>query len=66
VFLTAFANVAKARGIAQVAKDAGLGRESLYMALAPGAHPRFETIKAVMAALNVRIEILPKSETDAL
>ncbi len=65
-FLAALANVAKARGMAQVAKDAGLGRESLYKALAPGAHPRFETIKAVMSALNVRIEILPKSETDTV
>jgi probable addiction module antidote protein len=44
VLLLALADVAKARGMAQVAKDAGLGRESLYKALAPGAKPRFETI----------------------
>src|SRR6185436_9271792 len=37
VFLRAMANVAKARGIAEVAKASGLGRESLYKALAPGA-----------------------------
>ena len=60
-FLSALADVAKARGMAQVARDAGLGRESLYKALAPGAHPRFETIKAVMGALIVRLEILPKA-----
>jgi probable addiction module antidote protein len=35
VFLRAVADVAKARGISKVAKDAGLGRESLYKALAP-------------------------------
>ncbi len=46
--------------MAQVAKDAGLGRESLYKALAPGAHPRFETIAAVLRALNVRLSIAPK------
>ena len=40
VFLAALGDVAKARGMAQIAKDAGLGRESLYKALSMGAHPR--------------------------
>ncbi|HEY0281169.1 MAG TPA: addiction module antidote protein, partial [Rhizomicrobium sp.] len=39
VFLAAIGDVAKARGMAQIAKDAGLGRESLYKALSSGAHP---------------------------
>jgi hypothetical protein len=39
----------------QVARDAGLGRESLYKALAPGSHPRFETINAILRAVGVRI-----------
>jgi probable addiction module antidote protein len=55
VLLRALAEVAKARGMAQVARDAGLGRESLYKALAPGSHPRFETINAVLRAVGVRI-----------
>jgi probable addiction module antidote protein len=55
VLLAALADVAKARGMANVAKAAGLGRESLYKTLAPGAHPRFETIRAVLRALNVSI-----------
>lgn len=58
--LKALADVAKARGMAQVARDSGLGRESLYKALAPGAKPRFETIASVMKALNLRIEIAAK------
>lgn len=37
VLLHAIADVAKARGMAKLAKDVGLGRESLYKALAPGA-----------------------------
>jgi probable addiction module antidote protein len=41
LLLLALGDVARAKGIAQVAKDAGLGRESLYKALAPGAKPRF-------------------------
>ncbi len=61
VLLVALADVAKARGMSRVAEDAGLGRESLYKALAPGSHPRFETISAVLRALNVRIAIVPGS-----
>jgi probable addiction module antidote protein len=57
VLLAALADVAKARGMARVAKDSGLGRESLYKALAPGAHPRFETIAAVMRALGFRLKM---------
>jgi probable addiction module antidote protein len=57
LLLKALGDVAKARGMAQVAKDAGLGRESLYKALAPGAKPRYETIAAVLKALKVKIEV---------
>lgn len=49
--------LAKPGGMAQVAKDSGLGRESLYKALAVGAKPRYETIAAVTRELNVRIEV---------
>jgi probable addiction module antidote protein len=38
----------------QVARDAGLSRESLYKALAPGAKPRFETVMRVAKALGVK------------
>ncbi len=41
LFLQAIANVAKARGMAQLAKDTGMVRESLYKALATGAKPRY-------------------------
>jgi probable addiction module antidote protein len=54
VFLLAIANVAKARGIAKIAKDSGLGRESLYKALTPGAKPRYETVRKVVDALGVK------------
>jgi len=59
VFIAALGDVAKARGMAQIAKEAGLGRESLYKALTPGAHPRFETINAVLHALGVKISVVP-------
>ena len=50
-FLMAVRTVARARGMAQLAKDAGLGRESLYKALAPGAKPRYDTMMKVIRAL---------------
>ena len=65
VLLAALAEVAKARGMAQVAAAAGLGRESLYKALTPGSHPRFETISAVMRALNVKISVVPITTPEA-
>jgi probable addiction module antidote protein len=54
LLLLALGDVARARGMAQVAKDAGLGRESLYKALSPGAKPRFETVMKVARALGVK------------
>lgn len=59
VFIAALGDVARARGMAQIASDAGLGRESLYKALASGSHPRFETIHAVLHALGVKFAIVP-------
>jgi probable addiction module antidote protein len=58
VFLAALGDVAKVRGMAQVAKDAGLGRESLYKALGAGAHPRYETVNAVLRALGVKFTVV--------
>ena len=59
LLLLALSDVARAKGIAQVAKDAGLGRESLYKALAPGAKPRFETVMKVARALGVKFTAQP-------
>jgi len=59
VFLTAVRDVARARGMTQLAKDAGLGRESLYKALAPGAKPRYDTILKLLHALGVKLSATP-------
>ncbi len=56
LLLLALSDIARAKGMAQVAKDSGLGRESLYKALAPGAKPRFDTILKVTKALGVRLQ----------
>ncbi|MCF2135275.1 MULTISPECIES: addiction module antidote protein [Burkholderiaceae] len=55
----ALGDIARARGMAQVAKDSGIAREALYKALRPGSAPRFETISRVCAALGVRLVAQP-------
>ena len=57
VFLVAVRDVAKARGISNVAEKAGLGRESLYKALKPGAKPRFDTVRRLLDALGVKLDV---------
>ncbi|WP_446011950.1 addiction module antidote protein [Candidatus Electrothrix sp.] len=57
-FLAAVRDVAKARGITQIAKQAGIGRESLYKTLRPGAQPRFDTVRRLVAALGVRLDVV--------
>lgn len=59
LLLLALSDVARAKGMTQVAKDAGLGRESLYKALSPGAKPRFETVMKVARALGVKFTAEP-------
>jgi len=56
LLLAALGDIAKARGMSQIATETGLGRESLYKALAPGAKPRFDTILKVMHALGIRLQ----------
>lgn len=53
----ALGDIARARGMTQIAASAGLTREALYKALRPGASPRFETIARVCAALGLRLTV---------
>ena len=55
--LEAMGNIAKAKGIAQIAKDTGLGRESLYKTFQAGAKPRFETVMKVLHSFGVRLDV---------
>jgi len=55
----ALGDIARARGMAEIAQAAGMTREALYKALRPGAHPRFETISRVCSALGVRLVAQP-------
>jgi len=59
IFLVAVRDVARSRGMAQLARDTGLGRESLYKALSPGAKPRYDTMLKVLHALGVKLHVEP-------
>jgi probable addiction module antidote protein len=52
----ALGDIARARGMTQVARDAGLSRESLYKALSEGGNPSFATVLKVARALGVRLQ----------
>jgi probable addiction module antidote protein len=55
--IRALGHIAKAKGMATVAKDSGLGRESLYKALSEGSQPRFDTIAKVINALGLKMTV---------
>jgi len=55
VLLNALITVARARSMSQLAEASGLGRESLYKALKPGSHPRYDTVMKVISALGVEM-----------
>jgi probable addiction module antidote protein len=59
MLLIALKDVARAKGMTQLAEDTGLGRESLYKALTPGAKPRYDTVLKVIKALGVRLHAEP-------
>lgn len=53
----ALGNIARAKGMTQLSKDTGLGRESLYKALSGEVNPSFDTIIKVVKALNLHLAI---------
>jgi probable addiction module antidote protein len=55
----ALGNIARARGMTEIAKSANVTREALYRALRPGSAPRFDTISRVCTALGVRLVAQP-------
>ncbi|AAO29923.1 putative addiction module antidote protein [Xylella fastidiosa subsp. morus] len=55
----ALGDIARSRGMSQIAKDSGITREALYKALRPGSEPRFDTISRVCTALGIRLVAQP-------
>src|SRR5437762_1841067 len=57
LFLLALRDVALAHGMGELAKRASLGRESLYKALSQGGNPKFTTLRALLAAMGLRLSV---------
>lgn len=55
----ALGDIARAKGMTQLARETGLGRESLYKALSPSGNPEFATVMKVIAALGLRLHATP-------
>ena len=55
----ALGDIARARGMSEIARNSGITREALYKALRPNAQPRFDTISRVCEALGVRLVAQP-------
>jgi probable addiction module antidote protein len=57
----AIGTAARARGMSAIAREAGVSRENLYRALSGETKPEFDTIRRVLDALGVRLEVKPKA-----
>ena len=57
VVMAALGDIARAKGMAQIAQDAGLGRESLYKALSATGNPEFATVLKVVRALGLQLHV---------
>lgn len=57
VIVAALGDIARAKGMSDVAREAGLGRQSLYKALSPDGNPEFATVLKVIRALGLRLTV---------
>ena len=62
LFAAALGDIARARGMSQIADETGLGRESLYKALSADGNPSFATVLKVVAALGIRLQAVPRHD----
>ena len=62
----ALGDIARAKGMTHIAREAGLGRESLYKALSPTGNPEFATILKVVAALGLQLHAAPAGAKSAV
>ena len=57
IYLSALRTIAEARGMAKIAKAAGVPRESLYRALSSGGNPRLSTLHAILKAAGLKMAV---------
>lgn len=59
LIVAALGDIARAKGMTEVARNAGLGRQSLYKALSPEGNPEFATVLKVIKSLGLRLTVSP-------
>lgn len=60
-FIQALGIAARSKGMTEISKQTGLGRESLYKSFGKGKHPRFETVLKVIQALGLEFRLQPQA-----
>jgi probable addiction module antidote protein len=60
VVTAALGDIARAKGMSEIARKAGVGRESLYKALSPEGNPEFATVLKVVHSLGLRLHATAK------
>lgn len=58
---SALGDVARSKGMSEIARKSGLGRQALYNALSDNGNPTLETLMAVLDALGLQLSVQPKS-----
>jgi probable addiction module antidote protein len=58
LLMVAIGNVAKAKGMSEIARKTNLSRQNLYKALSPGSAPKFDTVKKVIEALGCKLAVV--------
>ncbi|RUU56472.1 addiction module antidote protein [Mesorhizobium sp. M2C.T.Ca.TU.002.02.1.1] len=61
----ALGDVARSRGMTEIAKKTGMSRESLYKALSEKGNPSLSTVAAVLEAMGLRLSVAPREQTHA-
>jgi len=65
VIASALGDIARSKGMAQLARDTGLGRESLYKSLSSDGNPELATVLKVVGALGLRLCAIPSDDNKA-
>jgi probable addiction module antidote protein len=58
LIVAALGDIARSKGMTQIARETGLGRESLYKALSTEGNPEFTTVLKVLKALGLRLQVV--------
>lgn len=65
VITAALGDIARSKGMSEIARQTGLGRESLYKSLSEDGNPEFTTVLKVVDALGLKLHVSPSSDDEA-